>query len=137
MLNFPYHDGGLSSGSSIVQERLTTFLVESGKIEVIERNLLKKILDEMKLETTGVIDEKTTKELGKVLGVSGIVTGTLNDLKKKTEVNARIIHTQTGKILAAGSVKIKRTWTDLPVVPDKPVISNPTPKNRMIFSANP
>ncbi|MBI4051899.1 MAG: VWA domain-containing protein, partial [Elusimicrobia bacterium] len=118
VLNFPYPDGGTSSGSSIVQERLTTFLAESGKTEVIERNLIKKVLEEMKLETTGIIDSATTKELGKILGVGALVTGTLNDLKKnKTEVNARIIQVETGKILAAGQTKIERTWTDSPVRP--------------------
>lgn len=119
VLNFPYHDGGLSSGSSIVQERLTTFLVEGGKIEVIERNLLKKVLEEMKMETTGIIDDKTTQQLGKILGVGAIVSGTLNDIKdNKTEINARVIQTETGKILSAGQIKVERTWTDLPVKPD-------------------
>ena len=118
VLNFPYHNGFISSGSSLVQERLTTYLVKTERVEVVERHLLNKVLDEMSLERTGIIDENLTKELGKVLGVGGIVTGTLNDLKKeKTEVNARIIHTETGKILAAGRVEIKRTWLDSPVKP--------------------
>lgn len=118
VLNFPYHNGYTSSGSTLVQERLTTYLTEHEEIEIIERHLLKKILNEMNLEQTGIIDSTTTKDLGKVLGVTALVTGTLNDLKKgKTEVNARIIHTETGKILAAQRVKIKRTWTDAPVPP--------------------
>ncbi|MBI4803010.1 MAG: DUF4384 domain-containing protein [Elusimicrobia bacterium] len=118
VLEFVYHDGARSSGSSIVQERLTTYLVENGKLEVIERNLLKKVMDEMKFEMSGAIDSKTTKELGKLLGVSAIVTGTLNDLPdNKTEVNARIIQTETGKILSAGRAKIERAWTDMPPMP--------------------
>ncbi|OGS04659.1 MAG: hypothetical protein A3G41_03085 [Elusimicrobia bacterium RIFCSPLOWO2_12_FULL_59_9] len=116
VLDFPYPGGGLSSGSSIVQERLTTFLVESGKVEVIERSLLRKVLEEMRLESTGVIDSETTKELGKVLGVGALVTGTLNDLGRgKTEINARVIQADTGKILSAGRAKIDRTWSDSPV----------------------
>ncbi|MFH1379902.1 MAG: FlgO family outer membrane protein [bacterium] len=135
VLSFPYHNGYISSGSTLVQERFTTFFAAHEDIEVIERNLLNKILEELKLEQTGVIDTGTTKELGKLLGVSAVVTGTLNDLKKdKTEVNARIIDTQSGKILAAGRKKINRTWTDFPVLPagtvmppDKP--ADPDPNN--------
>ena len=122
ILNFPYHNGKLSNGSSIVQERLTTFIVGGGKIEVIERNLLKKVLEEMKLESTGLIDEKTTQKIGKVLGVGAIVTGTLNDLTAgQVEINARVIQTETGKILTAGQAIVDKTWTDdLPPVPDVP-----------------
>ena len=116
VLNFGYPDGATSSGSTIVQERLTTFLVEGGKVQVVERNLLKKALEEMKLETTGLMDKQTTKDLGKMLGVDAIVLGTLNDLSpRKTEINARVIQTETGKILAAGQTSFPRTWMDEPV----------------------
>ncbi len=128
VLDFAYHDGALSSGSSIVQERLTTYLAQNKKIEVIERKLLKKILEEMKLESTGIIDPDTTRKLGKLLGAGALVTGTLNDLsEKKTEVNARIIQTETGKILAAGRTVVKRTWTDSPVKPGQPPPKPPDP----------
>jgi TolB-like protein len=116
VLGFPYPDGASSSGSTIVQERLTTFLVEGGSLEVIERNLIKKILEEKKLEQTGIIDPATTRELGRVLGVGAVVTGTLNDLPKgMTEVNARIIDSETGRILAAAQAEVERTWKDPPV----------------------
>src|SRR5690242_18001592 len=49
VLPFPYHDGDISSGSSLVSERLTTLLVESGRAQVIERALLEKTMGEIKL----------------------------------------------------------------------------------------
>lgn len=116
ILPFPYHDGAMSSGSTIVSERLTTYLVGKYEVEVIERSLLNKVLEEMKLGETGVVDQETTKEIGNILGVEAVVTGTLIDLpKNKTEVNARLIQTETGKILSAYNKKIKRTWKDEPV----------------------
>lgn len=133
VLNFPYPGGALSSGSTIVQERLTTHLAEAGKLEIIERNRLDAVLSEMKLEKTGVIDEKTTHEIGRVLGVAALVTGTLNDLPEgRAEVNARLIEAQTGKVLAAGMAEIERTWKDAPVLaggtpppPGKPPVAPP------------
>ncbi|MFA6093332.1 MAG: FlgO family outer membrane protein [Elusimicrobiota bacterium] len=126
VLAFPYPDGTSNNGSTIIQERLTTFLVEGGKVEVIERNLLKKVLEEKKLEASGLLDPKTTQELGKVLGVSAVVTGTLNDLpKNRAEINARVIATETGKILAAGRADIERTWADSPAHPSGPVPPQP------------
>lgn len=127
VLDFQYHDGARSSGSSIVQERLTTFMAATGKVEVIERNLIKKLLEERKLELTGIIDPQTTRELGKILGVPVVITGTLNDLpKNETEVNARAVDTESGKILSAAKTEIDRTWTDAPVKPT-PIPSPVTP----------
>lgn len=115
VMSFPHHDGGISSGSLAVSERLTTRLAGIKGVKVIERSLLDKVLSEMKLETSGVIDSETSKKLGKVLGVDAIVTGTLIDLKdNKTEVNARMINTETGEILSAAVEKIERTWQDRP-----------------------
>ncbi|MBI4422731.1 MAG: VWA domain-containing protein [Elusimicrobia bacterium] len=111
ILSFPYPDKTNSSGSTVVQERLTTFLAEGGKIQVVERQLLQKILEERKLAQTGLLDAKTSQELGQVLGVGALVTGTLNDVGRGlTEVNARAIDAATGRILSAGQAEVARTW---------------------------
>lgn len=108
---FPYSGGGNSAGSSMVSERLITRLASIKGIQVIERSLLDKVMGEMKLESTGIIDTENTKKLGKVLGVEAIVSGTLIDLKdRETEVNARMINVETGEILSAATVKVERTW---------------------------
>ncbi|MFA5162738.1 MAG: FlgO family outer membrane protein [Elusimicrobiales bacterium] len=119
VLGFPYAGGMSSSGSAIVQERLTTYLAKDG-LEVIERGLLNKLLEENKLEMSGVLDPASTRQLGKVIGADAVVTGTLNDIEKDTEVNARIIEASTGKILAAETARLERTWTDSPAAPPRP-----------------
>jgi TolB-like protein len=111
VLEFPYTNGKASDGSVIVQERLTTLLVQNKKITLIERNLLKKVMEELKLQASGAVDEETVKKLGKLLGAAAVVTGTLNDLADETtEINARIVDAETGKILSASSAAIERTW---------------------------
>lgn len=118
VLPFGYQNGMTSSGSSLVAERLTTMLVENGRVEVVERALLDKAMGEIKLGMTGMMDPATTQRLGKVLGVPAIVTGTLNDTDEETtEVNARLIQTETGSILAASAATIRRTWRDMPQPP--------------------
>ncbi|MCX5788558.1 MAG: FlgO family outer membrane protein [Elusimicrobia bacterium] len=111
VLSFPYPDGSASAGSTVVQERLTTYLAEDGDVQVVERQLLKKILEERKLQMTGLLDAKTSQEIGKVLGVNVLVTGTLNDVREgRTEVNARAIDADSGRILSAGQATVERTW---------------------------
>lgn len=118
LLSFPYHNGKTSSGSSILSERLTTYMAEIRGVRVIERALLKKLLEEQHLSETGVLDASAAQKLGKVLGVDVIVTGTLIDLEDNTtELNARALNAGTGEVLAAGRAVITRTWSDRPRSP--------------------
>ncbi|MDD2806072.1 MAG: FlgO family outer membrane protein [Elusimicrobiales bacterium] len=113
VLEFPYAGGKVSEGPVVVQERLITALAQNKKITLIERGLLKKVMEELNLQSSGAMDEATVKKLGKMLGADAIVTGTLNDLKEsKTEINARVVETDTAKILAAASLPVKKTWKD-------------------------
>jgi TolB-like protein len=130
VLSFPYHDGRVGPGSTIVQERLTTYLAETGRVEVIERALLEKVLGEMKLGASGAVDAATAQRLGRVLGAGAVVTGTLHDLpKNRTEVNARLVQTETAKILAARMARVERTWTGGPEHPNPAPVPAPTAGN--------
>jgi len=117
VLEFSYTSDKASDGPAIIQERLTTLLAQNKKLTLIERSLLKKVLGELKLQASGVLDEETTKKLGKLLGADAVVTGTLNDIKDgETEVNARVVETESGKILAAAAVNVRKTWQDAAAV---------------------
>lgn len=89
----------------IVSEWLITGLVESGRFDVIERRLLEKILEEHKLGMTGIIDQESVAQLGKVLGVRTVVTGTILNFERVVEINARLISVDTGSIIAAEKVQ--------------------------------
>ncbi|MDA8242615.1 MAG: FlgO family outer membrane protein [Elusimicrobia bacterium] len=124
VLEFPYAGGGgaaSSAGPAVVQERLTTELAQYEDLTLIERALLNKVLAELKLQVSGAMDDDSVKKLGRTLGADAVVLGTLNDLKDgRAEVNARAVDTESGKILAAASAAIGRTWTDAPVGPVTP-----------------
>jgi TolB-like protein len=117
VLAFSYTNEKASEGPVIVQERLTTLLAQNRKITLIERGLMKKVMEELNLQASGAMDEETVKKLGKLLGADAVVTGTLNDLKdERTEVNARIVETESGKILCAASAIVEKTWKDAAAV---------------------
>lgn len=85
---------------------MITRLFITKKVEVVERQLLVKVLEEHKLNMTGVVDPTSAKELGKILGVDAIASGTITDLGTSVKLNARLITTETGKIFAVASVEI-------------------------------
>lgn len=89
----------------IVAEWFITAFVKDGRFDVIERGLLKKILDEQKLGMSGIIDETTATKIGNLLGVKIIISGSVLKLQNILEINARIIDVETASIIAAESVK--------------------------------
>ncbi len=89
----------------IVAEWFTTAMVKDGRFEVVERALLKKIIEEQKLGMSGLIDQNSTAQLGKILGVKTIISGSVMLLQDHIEVNARIINVNTGSIVAAENLR--------------------------------
>jgi len=125
VLALPYHNGIENNGSAMVAERLITQLAQLKGFRIIERNLLRKLLEEHALSETGVLDENSTKQIGKILGVDALVSGTLIDLgTSQTEVNARVLDAQTGAILMASRGVVPKTWLDSSLV-RKPVPRSP------------
>jgi curli biogenesis system outer membrane secretion channel CsgG len=109
-----------------MSDMLTTALVKSGKFAVIEREQLHIVLAEQDLGTAGVVTPETAAQIGKVLGVSAIVYGSVSEFGYKKEstggsisslpvggglskaearvgCDVRIVDTSTAEILAAES----------------------------------
>jgi len=76
--------------------------------EIVERRQLNKVLRQLKLSSSGLLDPKSMKAVGKILNVDAIVTGSLTDLGNDIKVNARIISVESAKIIATASTKIPK-----------------------------
>ncbi len=107
--NLQGHDYGSEDMGGIVAEWFITALVHEGRFDVIERTHLQKIINEQKLGMTGLVAESSAAEVGKVLGVKTIITGSVMSLPESIEVNARIIDVESGSIIAAEHVKSDST----------------------------
>jgi TolB-like protein len=108
VVEFSDLDGKITELGKYLSEELITKLFMSKKFDVVERQLLNKILEEHKLNLSGLIDETTAKQLGKILGVDAICTGTITDLVNSIKINARTISTETGSIFSVASVQINK-----------------------------
>ncbi|WP_350293564.1 FlgO family outer membrane protein [uncultured Croceitalea sp.] len=62
---------------------------------IIDRPHLKVILKEHRLIADGLIDEKTTKKLGKISAADAIIVGTYTILDNKIKIRVRILDTET------------------------------------------
>ncbi|MCL6589043.1 MAG: CsgG/HfaB family protein [Firmicutes bacterium] len=101
-------DGKLTAFGKYVVEELTTALVRTKKFQVMERELLNKVLEEHQLDFTGFIDRDSAKEIGKLSGANAVVCGTITEFEKNVKINARLIATQTGNIISVASVEVQK-----------------------------
>jgi len=101
---------------------LVTELTKTGKFVVVERDKLAKVLDEQKLQATGIVDPRTVVQLGKILGLNAVVIGSVSGFGVKNEgtdylltqskrqvaqatVDIRVVDAETGQVLLADSGK--------------------------------
>ncbi|MCE9552598.1 MAG: CsgG/HfaB family protein [Planctomycetes bacterium] len=108
VVEFSNLSGGVTDLGRFLSEELITRLFATGHYKVIERLLLNKAIAEHKLQLQGLVDPKSAKELGKILGVDAIVSGTIAEVGDSTRVNARLISTETGEILSVAAVTMRR-----------------------------
>lgn len=95
------------SYSRYATEKLTHELVESGKLLVIERSRINKVLKEQQLAMTGIIDANMAAKIGKILAVEGVIIGSINVNKNEVELIARVIQSETAIILKSANFKYK------------------------------
>lgn len=76
--------------------------------EVVERSQLEQHLEELKLSYSGLL-ERDAPEAGQILGTDLIIVGGVMELHDEIIVNARINETETGRLLASGSVRLSKT----------------------------
>ncbi|MEE4311269.1 MAG: CsgG/HfaB family protein [candidate division KSB1 bacterium] len=69
---------------SAVADMLVTMLMRSGRFIVLERQLIQEILQEQALGQSGIITEETAPDVGSLLGVQTLITGTITEADEET-----------------------------------------------------
>ena len=99
----PFENKGASRDlGEIIFDKMITALFNQERFKVIERAQLEKILEEQKLGASGILDANTAAELGKGIGVDGIVIGSVAASPSGAiSLDARIIDTESATIIVA------------------------------------
>jgi len=108
ILEFPDLSGNYTFFGKYVAEELTVRLFSTRRFEIVERQLLDEVLKEQNLGASGLIDAGSAAQIGKILGVDAIVTGTITDLGKNVRITARIIDAQTGSVYGVSAVTVEK-----------------------------
>jgi len=114
---------GVSAGEAeIIADRLRTELFRTGRVNMMERDQMQEILKEQGFQQSGACtDEACMVEIGQLLGVERLISGSIGKLGSMFLVNLRTIDVQTAKILRVVSLDIKGGIED--VVDELPAIA--------------
>lgn len=115
-----------------VSDILVTELAKDGTFKIVERNRLDQVLSEQTFGRSGAMTATDAAKLGRLLGVSGIIVGSVTEFNTKTEtrgvfgvgtkvktatvaVNARLIDTTSGEVVFAAEGKGSEEETNVSV----------------------
>jgi len=99
--------GELMIGETVT-ELLTSALVESKKLSIVDRANMKKIAAEMALGQSGLLDEGTTAEVGKIVGAKLMIGGSVMMAGQYFYIKSNLIDVETSKLLGTAGVKIDK-----------------------------
>jgi len=90
-------------------DMLITALAKIEALQVVERARLQQLVREMKIGQTGLVDQNTVQEMGKLLGAETLLLGSFaTDMSgEKMRIDARIVETETGLTLKAEEITDK------------------------------
>jgi hypothetical protein len=89
----------------ILSEALREELLKLGLFQLVNRENIVRVLEEMALQQTGLVDEKEAVKAGKGLAVQQIVLGRYGTLGKISILQAKRLEVETQRDLAIGSLK--------------------------------
>ncbi len=101
------NNSGMSEFATLgkgLADMLITDLTKHSGMQVVEREKLEKLLDELKLQKTEFFDEKTSLQLGKGVGADYAVTGAIYVIDVNMRIDLRVIDIASGNVLLADKV---------------------------------
>ena len=94
-------DAKYNALSKGIADMLITDLSKVKGVNIVEREKLEKLIQEIKLGQSKYFDPKTAQKLGKGLGAENIMTGSFYILDNTLRIDARLIDVESGSILLA------------------------------------
>ncbi|MBI3599261.1 MAG: hypothetical protein HY097_01270 [Nitrospinae bacterium] len=85
-----------------IAEFLTTSLVNLTYFDVVEREQLKKIIEEQSLSQTGALE--SAQKLGEIMGIDVFIMGSVTLLGELVEIDSRLVDVATGRVITAQNV---------------------------------
>jgi len=107
--DFPDLRGSTSDLGRYVAERLTTRLsAVTNRFAVAERRRLQQVVAELSLNQGDLVDPRSARRVGEMLGVDALLVGTVSPLGDRLDLDCRLVEIETNSVVTQGSVSIIR-----------------------------
>jgi len=94
--------GVAESDAAVFTETLADVLLRSGKVRVMERSQMDKILAEQGFQQAGACDTaECAVQMGRLLGIERIVVGSVGKVGETYTLSVRMVDVGTGEVLAS------------------------------------
>lgn len=101
------------SESKILSDKLASILIETNKFKLVERSMMEEILKEQGFQQTGCTDQNCAVEIGQLLGVQKMCTGSIGKIGSSYSITLRIVNVATAEIESNASFEFKGTIEDI------------------------
>jgi hypothetical protein len=102
IMDFQTQGYSLQEGEErLLASGITEQLLQHSRVQLVERALLDRLLKELKLGTSAMIDRSTALSLGRLVAARLVLSGRIIYAGPQTQVSLRVIETETGRITAA------------------------------------
>lgn len=100
VLDFDGHDD-----ATVLSDAVRSELLKSDAYTIISRSDMGKIIMEQEFQLSGIVDEETSVELGKLLGAQQLVIGNIKKVGINYFLTVKMVDIETGVVTASESVK--------------------------------
>ncbi len=87
-----------------IAEVFVAALRRDGEFEVVERPKIDKVITELQLNQQEIVDPRTAQRIGLVVGAQYLMFGSSQKVPDGIQINARLVRTETTKVIAAETV---------------------------------
>ncbi|EMO58867.1 curli production assembly/transport component CsgG domain protein [Leptospira santarosai str. CBC1416] len=116
VIDFSNSEKQTSRYDSMISDLLIVELSKNSSNVLVERSKLAELLSEHSLQSSGLLDSDRAKELGKIIPIDLILTGsyTIKKINPREDIHisGRFIHVVTGEIVYAFNTTISREGQD-------------------------
>lgn len=95
-------DDGNALVENYVTDALTEAMFNTGKIKIVERASIEKILSEQQFQDSALVNESTASEIGNLTGANYVCYGTVKDLGNQITLNVKVVEVSTAELCAMG-----------------------------------
>lgn len=99
--NIPYDASSREDLGQIFSAEIMETIKSNGSVQVVERQQLLLVLEELNLGSSDLADENTRLRIGKIAGANQMIFGAYQVMGDTMRIDLRLVDVSTGKIVRA------------------------------------